>query len=55
MEDDLIFKKKEDDLNFLKMEDDLRKIVKPKKQLKVRTMIVAPLRVTLFILIILQR
>ena len=41
MEDDLNLWEMEDDLNFLKMEDN-------PKQLKVKAMVVAPLRVTLF-------
>jgi hypothetical protein len=46
MEDDLnIIFKKEEDINFLKMRDNLKKIMH-QKQLKVKTMIVAPLRVT---------
>ena len=35
----------EDDLNFFKMEDDLKK-KDNQKQLKVKTMVVAPLQVT---------
>ena len=44
MEEDLSFWKMEDDLNFWKMEDN-------PTQLKIKAMVVAPLRVTLFILI----
>ena len=46
MEDDLQFFQMEDYIQFFQMEDNLNKILCNQKQLKVKTMGVAPLRVT---------
>ena len=46
MEDDLQFFQIEDYIQFFQMEDDLKKILCNQKLLKVKTMVVAPLRVT---------
>ena len=52
MEDDLNFWEMEDNLNFWEMGDDLNfwKMEDNPKQLKVKAMVVAPLRVTLFLI-----
>ena len=45
MEDNLNILVNGDNLNFIQMEDDLKKIMQS-KTIKIKTMVVAPLRVT---------